>query len=116
MCDRKEVVSSLSPVAGDEETTQSDQVEGDGYPDDLSIHLGYSSTLEIPPGNSFPRYSYFSVPADIQHHAFCSLPRCRAPSAAHRGPILCRPEAGDELRGRGRGLPPERRQCAHLRL
>lgn len=47
---------------------------------------------------------------------FCSLPRCRAPSAAHRGAFPRRPEARDELRGRGCGIPPKCCQRPHLCL
>lgn len=69
------------------------------------------SSPEIPRGKPFVS----AAPANFQN-AFCSLPRRCSPSAAHRGPILCRPEARDELRGRGCGVPPKCRQCAHLRL
>lgn len=76
---------------------------------------GYHCSLDIPK-DPFPSYPCCPVPANTQQHAFCSLPRCRAPSAAHRGPVLRCPEAGDELRVGRRSFPPERRQCTHLRL
>lgn len=71
--------------------------------------------LELREGNHFPEVLVAVARTDIQH-AFFSLRRCCAPSAAHCGSISCRPEAGDELRGRGGCLPQKCRQRPHLRL
>lgn len=73
------------------------------------------SSPEIPRGNPFPHLYVTAGPANFQN-AFCFLPRRRAPGAAHRGPVSCRPEARDELRARGCGVLPKYHQCAHLRL
>lgn len=62
----------------------------------------------------FPDLRVPTAPANFQNTF--SLPRGGAPGAAHRGPVPRGPEAGDELRARGRGEPPKYRQRPHLRL
>lgn len=109
-CDRKKVVSSLSPVPSDENNRVT------RWKGMVTLATQASASSGNCQGKPFPRSPACLVPADIQQHAFFSLPRCRAPSAAHRGPILCHTEAGDELCVGGRGLPPECRQRAHLCL